>query len=79
MGPAPCFWDNPMLKIFFVVMLLSPGMAQPFVKREPVETYAACLEQVERIQAKAVELNASGESFKVLTGCEWHSDKSDPA
>lgn len=60
-------------------MLLSPGMTQPFVKKEPVETYAACLEQVEHIQAKAVELNARGEGFKVLAGCEWDSDKSDPA
>lgn len=68
-----------MLKIFFVVMLLSPGMTQPFVKKEPVETYAACLEQVERIRAKAVELNARGEGFKVLAGCEWNSEKSDPA
>jgi len=68
-----------MLKIFFVVMLLSPGMTQPFVKREPVDTYAACLEQVQRVQAKAVELNARGEGFKVLAGCEWNSDKSDPA
>lgn len=68
-----------MLKILFVVMLLSPGMPQPFVKREPVDSYAACLEQVAKIEAKASELNARGESFRVLAGCEWQSDKSDPA
>ena len=68
-----------MLKIFFVVMLLSPGMTQPFVKREPADTYAACLDEVARVQSKAVELNARGEGFKVLAGCEWRSDKSDPA
>jgi len=59
-------------------MLLSPGMPQPIVKREPVDTYAACLEQVEFIKSKAVELNARGEGFNVLAGCEWQSDKSDP-
>lgn len=68
-----------MLKIFFVVMLLSPGMTQPFVKREPVDTYAACLDQVAKVEAKAVELNARGEGFKVLAGCEWNSEKGDPA
>lgn len=68
-----------MLKIIFVVMLLSPGMTQPFVKRQPVDTYAACLDEVARVQSKAVELNAKGQEFKVLAGCEWDSDKSDPA
>ena len=68
-----------MLKIIFVVMLLSPGMTQPFVKRQPVETYAACLDEVARVRAKAVELNAKGQEFKVLAGCEWDSEKSDPA
>lgn len=68
-----------MLKLFFVVMLLSPGMTQPFVKREAVDTYAACLEQVAKINETATRLNARGEGFKVLAGCEWHSDKSNPA
>lgn len=68
-----------MLKIFFVAMLLFPGMSEPLVKRQPVDTYAACLEQVEFIKNKAVELNARGEGFKVLAGCEFQSDKSDPA
>lgn len=68
-----------MLKIFFVVMLLSPGMSQPFVKREPVDTYAACMGQVAEVEAKAVELNARGEGFEVLAGCQWSSDKSDQA
>jgi hypothetical protein len=68
-----------MLKIIFVVMLLSPGMTQPFVKKVPVDTYAACLDEMARVQSKAVELNARGEGFRVLAGCEWDSEKSDPA
>lgn len=68
-----------MLKIFFVAILLAPGMTQPFAHREPVDTYAACLAEVARIQAQIVELNARGEEFQISIGCEFQSEKSTPA
>lgn len=71
-----------MLKIFFVVMLLSPGMSEPLIKKEPVASYEACLEQIAKIKAKAEELNSRGgpvSEFRVLTGCEFISEKNDPS
>ncbi len=67
-----------MLKIFFVIMLLTPGMTEPVVKKDQVESYQACLDEVAKIKEVAERKNSEGHAFKVLAGCEFQSDKSDP-
>lgn len=68
-----------MLKLFAVVMLLTPGMERPVVERVPVDSYQACLERGAQIKERAEEENKKGSEFRVMVGCEFQSDKSDPS
>lgn len=71
-----------MLKIFVVIMLLSPGQMTPLTKRFPVDSYEHCISEISRIKDKAEELNSRGGAiakFTVVAGCEFESETSDPA
>lgn len=68
-----------MLKIFIVLVFLAPGMTQPEVKRNEVESYQVCVDEIAKIKEKAEFLNGTGKEFFVMAGCEFKSEKSDPA
>lgn len=70
-----------MLKIISVIVFLAPGGQPPQVFHKDMGSYEECLGEVEKVRAKAAELNAKGgdfAEFKVLAGCEFSSEKSDP-
>lgn len=70
------------LKIFLIVMLLSPGAAAPLIKREQVDSYETCIAEILKVKEKAEELNTRGgpiAEFTVVGACEFVSERSDPA
>jgi hypothetical protein len=62
--------------VVLVAYLMLPGMSEPLISRQPMDSFEACLAKVKEA-GEALKLH-DGEQYRYLAGCEVTGNKADP-
>lgn len=63
--------------VVLVTILMLPGMSEPFVSREAMPSYEACMAKV--TEAGDALKAHEGEAYRFAVACEVTGQKADPA